>query len=413
MELVGYAQPWVVRPGQTVAVKVSTTLPEFTAEVVRLDGAGQPPSPAGLPPGVRYPGRHQDLASGSYLIADIDPPPDAQAGGTAQLWLWPTLLRRRQVLLAGHGPDGGWELAAGADGRLAFARLTPAGEAAAELVAGPPLAERTWYFAAAAWDATGSVTLVVTRRGRAAPPFPPGDLAAAATQGSVAAPVPAAAVLIAGAALAGSGTRRVRDCFNGKVDSPRLFSVPLTVTELAALAADASPARIGGLRHEWRPGPSAVLPPHRVPDVGPARCDGVLVNQPTLGVTGRNWTPGTDGFAAAPDQYCAVHFHEDDLGDAGWDTDLSLEVPAGWDSGVYGIRLTGLGPATGTLDVVREDGTGHEDIVPLIVTAAGAPGRLRPRRSCCRPSATWPTPTSTLPGNTRSSPQRPRRPRCQ
>ncbi|HEU5419283.1 MAG TPA: N,N-dimethylformamidase beta subunit family domain-containing protein [Streptosporangiaceae bacterium] len=358
MELVGYAQPWVVRPGQTVAVKVSTTLPEFTAEMVRLDGAGQPASPAGFTPGARYPGRRQELVRGSYLIAELGQEPDPGTGGTAQLWLWPTLLRGRQCLMAGRGPEGGWELAIGADGRVRFARLTEDGEIAAEVAAGPSLTARTWYFAAAAWDAAGSVAVVVTRRGQGAPHGISG--AGRVAGASLAGPVPAVCVVTAGAALAGSGIRRVCDCFNGKIDSPRLFGVPLTAAGLAALAADAPADRIGGLRHEWRLGPAAALPPSRVPDAGPGRCDGFLVNQPTLGVTGRNWTPGTDGFTAAPDEYRAAHFHSDDLGDAGWDTDLSFEVPGSWGSGVYGVRLRGA--------------EGAEDTVPLIVTAAGAAG---------------------------------------
>ena len=78
---------------------------------------------------------------------------------------------------------------------------------------------------------------------------------------------------------------------------------------------------------------------------------------PALGVTGRNWTPATESFGAAPGQYQAAHFHSDDLSDAGWQTDLSFEVPAEWPSGVYGIRL--------------RSGS-HEDVVPLIVSAAGA-----------------------------------------
>ena len=74
-------------------------------------------------------------------------------------------------------------------------------------------------------------------------------------------------------------------------------------------------------------------------------------------MTGRNWTPATESFGAAPGQYQAAHFHSDDLSDAGWQTDLSFEVPAEWPSGVYGIRL--------------RSGS-HEDVVPLIVSAAGA-----------------------------------------
>ncbi len=38
MQLLGYTQPLVAHAGETVEVKVSTTLPGFTAEAVRLGG---------------------------------------------------------------------------------------------------------------------------------------------------------------------------------------------------------------------------------------------------------------------------------------------------------------------------------------------------------------------------------------
>jgi N,N-dimethylformamidase len=362
MELLGYAQPFVAHPGQTVAVKVSTTLAEFTAEVVRLDRAGQPARPQ--PASGRYPGRRQDLVSGSYLIAEPGAGAPGGGGGTIQLWFCPTLLSGPQCLMSGHGPDGGWELMTGADGRLAIVRRSASGAAAASLSAGPRLIAGQWYFAAVTWDDTGAVTLMAEpRRSR---PSPADD----ATQDSLGGPFPGARVITAGAALAGGRPQR---CFNGKIDTPRLFAGVLTVAQLTALAADAPAARIGSLRHEWLLGPEAAQPPHRVRDAGPGRCDATLVNLPTLGVTGRNWTPGTESFAAQPHEYRAAHFHEDDLSDAGWATDLSFEVPAGWPSGVYGIRLRA---------------GEHEDTVPLIVTTARARGR-RPAAAVLLPTFSY------------------------
>jgi N,N-dimethylformamidase len=40
-----------------------------------------------------------------------------------------------------------------------------------------------------------------------------------------------------------------------------------------------------------------------------------------------------------PREYAAIHFHEDDLHDCGWDTDFSFKVPTYARSGVYGLRL--------------------------------------------------------------------------
>jgi len=41
----------------------------------------------------------------------------------------------------------------------------------------------------------------------------------------------------------------------------------------------------------------------------------------------------------SPREYAAIHFHEDDLHDCGWDTDFSFKIPSSAKSGVYGLRL--------------------------------------------------------------------------
>ena len=67
--LPGYAQPCVAHAGEFVEVKVSTTQPGFTAEVVRLGltaGLGRAAGRRRHPPG-----RRQELVSGSYLIASL------------------------------------------------------------------------------------------------------------------------------------------------------------------------------------------------------------------------------------------------------------------------------------------------------------------------------------------------------
>jgi N,N-dimethylformamidase len=65
-----------------------------------------------------------------------------------------------------------------------------------------------------------------------------------------------------------------------------------------------------------------------------------LVNGPTLAVTGRGWDDDTTDYRGAPDEYAAVHFHEDDVVDAGWPPAAELVVPATLASGVYAFRLT-------------------------------------------------------------------------
>lgn len=64
-----------------------------------------------------------------------------------------------------------------------------------------------------------------------------------------------------------------------------------------------------------------------------------LVNGPTLAVAGRHWDDDTTDFRGAPEQYAAVHFHEDDLEDACWPTTATWVVPQGFSTGIYAFRV--------------------------------------------------------------------------
>jgi N,N-dimethylformamidase len=54
---------------------------------------------------------------------------------------------------------------------------------------------------------------------------------------------------------------------------------------------------------------------------------------------GSGWSGEQMNWKNAPREYAAIHFHEDDLHDCGWDTDFCLTIPENTPSGVYGIRL--------------------------------------------------------------------------
>ena len=66
---------------------------------------------------------------------------------------------------------------------------------------------------------------------------------------------------------------------------------------------------------------------------------GILFNLPTRGVTGHNWDGSEHNWRYAPEQYGAAHFHEDDLYDAGWNTEFSYTIPDDLPSGIYAARL--------------------------------------------------------------------------
>ena len=60
---------------------------------------------------------------------------------------------------------------------------------------------------------------------------------------------------------------------------------------------------------------------------------------PTRAVTGANWDGSSDRWTETPSQYGAIHFHADDMADAGWQPTTTLAIPAEWPSGFYALRL--------------------------------------------------------------------------
>ena len=99
----------------------------------------------------------------------------------------------------------------------------------------------------------------------------------------------------------------------------------------------------------------------RVSGAGPS---GRLVNHPARAMTGAAWDGSETCWRHAPAHYGAIHFHDDDLVDAGWETDFVFEVPVGLPSGAYVMRI--------------DDGE-HEDAMPFWVCAP----RGKPTAALC------------------------------
>ncbi|KAL8774022.1 MAG: hypothetical protein Q9194_004139 [Teloschistes cf. exilis] len=66
---------------------------------------------------------------------------------------------------------------------------------------------------------------------------------------------------------------------------------------------------------------------------------GVLINGPSRAVTGYDWDASQSDWTKAEYGYGAIHFHDDDLDDAGWDTSFELELPRSLHSGCYAVMV--------------------------------------------------------------------------
>ncbi len=331
--LIGYADRWSVRPGETIEFKVSSRSAEpYRARLVRVVSAD--PNPAG--PGIKeeavasdiegsWPSRAQDAALGSYVR--VEGARLAAEALTVSATIWPTLpAGEGQGIVSWLGGAGG--LALLLDGERGACVRVATANGVETVAVGKPLLARAWY---RVWASVDPATGAVSVGQQALRPFARVD-----DTGTASAHVDAPATGIEGDILIGAaGGNPVEGHFNGKIERPRI-------------ARGAAPD--GDIVSDWDF--SREISSLRVVDAGPNGWQGELVNLPTRGMKGSNWSGREQCWRHAPEEYGAIHFHEDDLYDCGWETDFSWTAPAGLQSGSYAVRLS-CG--------------GHEDMIPFFV----------------------------------------------
>ncbi len=379
-ELIGYTDRLSVAPGEQIRFMVSTDLPSYNTSLVRLIHGDENPAGPGFKEEQvasavdgRHVGRKQVALAGSYIVVPDHSVLSRLTSFTLQAWIWPTtpLSGQAQGLLSKWSADGaGICLAIGKEGALEF--WMGAGGAITRMGTSTAMRAREWYFVAAAFDKdAGRLQLFQVPKSNW-----PSDGAAVSVDHAVEA-LPSwhnsCPLLMAASSLeqTPSGRFKAQGLFNGKIDSPRVFKRALEADEIGLLQQECSPAEVAGsdLVSSWH---LSIEPASsRVTDIGPHGLHGATVNMPVRAATGHNWAATEVDLRLAPQQYGAIHFHEDDLEDAGWDPDFELTVPEGLRSGVYAARL---------------DGDGQEDHIPFIV---------RPPRGSAQASILFLVPTFT------------------
>jgi N,N-dimethylformamidase len=332
LPITGYADRWSVRPGETIRFMVSVAGGgEYSARVARIQCGD--PNPAG--PGYResampsaldgvHLGMDQPVALGSW----VDVPALALGRGGEPIGfvatIWPTLVaKEEQAVLDWAGPGGALTLGIGPRG--AYCRLVTAA-GVAELQTEVPLTERAWHDVACLFDpVSGTLSL-----GQAPHRLRLDIVEAVQTS----CPVPADAGLAGPGAASIAAERRggiAQAHYNGKIERPAIIA---DVDKLDTLLQRQAAGRIVAA-WDFTLG----INTDTVTDTGPGQWNGRCQNLPTRAMTGSNWTGDEPRWTAAPDQYGAIHFHDDDVGDCAWQPSLEFTVPEDWQSGVYALHL--------------------------------------------------------------------------
>ncbi len=377
MKIVGYSDRLSVQQGQSIRFMVSSKSSTYRAEIVRLTHGD--PNPKG--PGVKqkaiatpvsgeYPGRLQELHRGSFVVVADASALDYTQGFTLQAWICPTTPNSGvQGILTqwSDSEQAGYGLFI--DGDRGLGLWIGDGQGQVEKVqSGKALTPSQWYFVAATYEpGKGRVELYQAPLTQWPLDESESVVGDAVEQREV---VTGSASLLMAAhwKRADGAPSQVAGHFNGKIDRPCLFGRALDANEIELLKVGRAPGDVSGsLLAAWDF--SVGISGKTVTDTGPQQLHGRTVNMPTRAVTGHNWTGNEVDYKAAPAEYGAIHFHDDDLEDAGWEVDFELALPADFPSGVYAARLTSSDAEDSIPFFVRpKKGTASADIAFLVPT---------------------------------------------
>jgi N,N-dimethylformamidase len=375
----GYPDKLSVQPGESVRIMVSTKARTFRSTMVRIIHGDPDPAGPGLKEEVidsstngTYTGRYQPLPLGSYVTVPDDDKLQPSGSFTLTAWIAPTTIPgspynrtalQQQTPIGSPRPQGlltkwserqqrGYALYIDEQGALALRLGSRAGaETVSTGVKLKPWApsqggqemfstknprpnkanDSGGYFVAATYNAA---TKKVTLTQQPVKPFPD-DSAATVTKDVSIGSVQTARVPLLMAAY----WDRPRDAhptgfYNGKIESPTMYDRALSPSEVDAISRGES---VGGAVATWDF--SREMAGDRVIDTGANELSGRAVNLPVRALTSHDWDEKTMAYHEAPEQWGAMYFHQDDLGDADWRSSFTLRIPTDARSGPYAAKL--------------------------------------------------------------------------
>jgi hypothetical protein len=333
-EIIGYAQPWIVSPGDNVDIKVSCTEKKYTYKTVRViqghEGENSPKHKSEeitqIPRGSRE-GRFQLAHIGSYAkVKDIglaSTDEGLKISVYAQPWLMPCAHVQALVSTLDSSTKTGVDVVLDREGQVEF--WVGTGDDIQVLRSGFTPTKRRWF----KLDLTVSgakLEAVLTPKPRVTEPAAKATVFTSQLKGAIkfASRTPLIVAATRQAAAADTSQHHVpTNKYNGRLDSLELRA---TGDHERVLAKYDFALEMSG---------------DRIVDVSQAGRHGDLVNAPSRAMKGHDWDGSETDWTKAKYGYGAIHFHEDDLDDADWDTDFSIQIPKDARSGVYSVVIRG------------------------------------------------------------------------
>lgn len=340
MQLTGYADKFSVKPGETIKFYVSSKQPKYKAELVRvIHGDPNPKGPGfkteSVPTDIdgEYHGYEQVLYGGSHVIVDDAASFNIENSFTITSWIYPTMpdSGKSQAIVTKLSKEGtkGYGFFINKRGELAL--WAGDGNSSDCVTSGRKLRKSNWYFVAASFDQP-SQTLKIYQK-------PMGW-----TQGSERTLsdkiIDFSRIhftedpLYIAASIDSNGKHRKG--FNGKIEQPTIYKDILSIDDIDNLSMDAGQISEENTVASWDF--SIGMSTQIATDIGPNGLNGKVVNLPLRAAIGHNWTGENYVAEKSPGEYGAIHFHEDDIDDAGWDESITWNVPTDFRSGIYALK---------------------------------------------------------------------------
>lgn len=335
-------------PGESIDFKVSCQgIEEYSVDLVKIRCGDAAPGAPGLKETVverdiagPIAGRKQETYIGTYALVD----PYPETCGVVRSWIlglmptlpgngaWQTVFGRWDEKC-----QRGFKLSLNPAGCLVWTEAD--GDKCWTVEMSVPMVSRQWYTVAVVVDHDSSEARISQT------PVSPlhARNTAASTRGMIGlkGSVNCSDIsLVLGASLRTRGSRNeVLHAFNGRLDS-------LTLLPGIALEADARQILQPPHSRRYSVAPqmewdfSKRIDSDHIEDARLASRGGLLCNLPARGVPGIRWDATAMAWTQNPDHFAAIHFHDDGLGDAQWETDFSYRIPDDLESGLYAARCT-------------------------------------------------------------------------
>ncbi|KAL4884615.1 hypothetical protein BJY04DRAFT_232991 [Aspergillus karnatakaensis] len=334
-EITGYVDPWVVSPGDTAEVKISSTKPKLKYQLVRLlqglDWPGAPtPEKEVISDGPKgdLEGRFQYSHPGSYALVESwarEPLLEKIDGLEVSFYVQPWLLdaQHPQAIVSTLDAEkcAGLTVLLGTQNDLIVWIGTQSGVETIRVAF--DIRRQRWFHTKLTIKSKAvevQVTHVPWDNEITPSPTPVKAILQDVTVLDSGRPLLVAATY---AANPTTNSQRPVHFFNGRVDSLAFKALGRRTWDIA--------------KYDFSIGIST----DEIVDVSGSGLNGILINAPTRAVRGHDydhkligvsWTDAKYGFGA-------IHFHDDDLDDAAWETDFTITIPSDLRSGAYAIEV--------------------------------------------------------------------------